>query len=320
MAAKLKDMEQELSHVHAQLARKDSDRVQWLEAEWSSKCLQLQESLREQTQIAVRCRRSYASTASALESREAALGEALQRAREAEAALETTRGELARVKEEAAQKARKLSTRDGMVERRDQKLACIPQLRADLLEATDSIAVLRPRVDELEKQVSAKDKLLAEAEIKLAERLTTIRKYVGMQGGRPVINRDEDELLECGASMASHCESRMTSRVLAAIGEVGVEGCVSNEALMDALVLGGWLETAWESEVMWEKRMEWLDELSNDLADVWNDALTLKIRDKLLISYPTTRSTTYASSSRIIASATGLYLACGPQTRGLGSV
>ena len=278
-------MESEIAGLQAQLQRRDSDKAQWLEAEWVTRVQRLEVQLCEQKSRADSSRRSHSSACTALTTAEAERDAALQRARGAEAALETRELELTRVKAEALEKARRLGTRDLMVERRDAKLAALPLLQAELQVATAELAVLKPRAEELESQVRLLEEELQAAEEKLASRLSTIRKFVGMQGGRPVMNRDDDELQDCEASQASHCESRMTARVLAAVGEVGVFGCVSSDALMDALTLGEWLETVWESQAMWGLRMIWLRELCDDLKLVWSPQLTLKLRDKLMISY-----------------------------------
>ena len=285
MAAKVKALESEIVDLKAQLARKESNRVQWIEAEWSTEKAKFEVALREQTERAAKSRRGYNALAAKLEAGEALRDSALRRASEAEAQLEASRAECVQLRADGAAAARKLAAREKMVERRDVKVASIPQLEAELDEARRSLAVLRPRAAELEAAVCELQSQLDSADQKLAERLSTIRKYVGMQGGRPVINRDEDELQHCSSDHASHCESRMTLRVMDAIGEAGSAGCVTIESLMDALVLNGWLPIIWESAPCWELRMRWGEELKLVLSERWDASLTLRLKDKLMISY-----------------------------------
>ena len=285
MAAKLKALEVEVVDLKSQLARKDSDRAQWLEAEWRTRNVKLQVEAREQAERASKSRRSYVSIAAKLESAEAERDVALSRALDAETSLEASRAECVQLRADAAAAARRLATRDKMVERRDLKVASMQQLQAELDEATKNLATLRPRAAELEKEVSRMQTLLDIAEEKLADRLSTIRKFVGMQGGRPVMNRDDEELQSCTSDLASHCDKRMTLRVMDAIGEAGSAGCVSCDSLMDALVLNGWLPIIWESEACWELRMLWGESLKLVLSDRWDATLTLQLKDKLLISY-----------------------------------
>ena len=285
MAARSKEMEAEIEDLKAQLFRKESDKLQWMQAEWSATQVQLQMQLEMEREQFSRARRNCAAATTAMEQAEVRRDVALQRAEAAEASLEQSQVDCVRLQREAATLARKLASRDKMVERRDVKVASLPELQHELAEATSALEVLRPRVSELEEEVSRKDSQLQVAEGKLADRLTTIRKYVGKQGGRPVVNRGDEELDDCGPSQASQCESRMTLRVLDVIGEVGVVGCVSSEALMDALVLGGWMETVFESRASWERRMRWMEELGDDLRSIWDAKLTLQLKDKLLVSY-----------------------------------
>ena len=117
------------------------------------------------------------------------------------------------------------------------------------------------------------------------ERLATIRRMAGRVGGRPVINRSADELEECSASAAYSCAERMTERMLSVVGVCGEQGAVSDDALMDGLVGGGWMETVWESKQCWELRMTWVDELKELLQLVWTPDLTRQVRDNLSVSY-----------------------------------
>ena len=55
--------------------------------------------------------------------------------------------------------------------------------------------------------------------------------------------------------------------------------------MMNALREGGYLDTLWESEVVWELRMDWLRDVCNDLSLAWSSQLSMDIRDKLVISY-----------------------------------
>ena len=107
---------------------------------------------------------------------------------------------------------------------------------------------------------------------------------MGRLGGRPVVNRGEDELADCNTSTAQSCTERMAARLVAEIGHCSAEGAVSADALMRALRDGGWMPTVWESEIIWEWRMDWLREKSDDLRVVWTPEQTMRVRDKLSIS------------------------------------
>jgi hypothetical protein len=41
----------------------------------------------------------------------------------------------------------------------------------------------------------------------------------------------------------------------------------------------------WESKEIWEMKMAWLEEKKDELRIIWNPNLTLKVKDKLVISY-----------------------------------
>jgi hypothetical protein len=100
-----------------------------------------------------------------------------------------------------------------------------------------------------------------------------------------VINRNADELEECSQSAVYSCKERMTGRMLSAVGVCGEPGAISDEALLDGLVEGGWLETVWESEPAWELRMAWVEELKEMLHVEWSPNKTRDIRDLLSVSY-----------------------------------
>ena len=65
---------------------------------------------------------------------------------------------------------------------------------------------------------------------------------------------------------------------------------------MEALEAGGYLEAVFESKRIWDLRMEWLSEKSDDLALRWDVSLTMRIRDKLGISYDKTDELRYMLS------------------------
>ena len=81
------------------------------------------------------------------------------------------------------------------------------------------------------------------------------------------------------------CQVRMVARVCSVIGKVGEVGCISGDALMEALIDCGFLDTVWESYQIWELRMAWLGEITELLMSVWSAKLTKQLRDKLMLSY-----------------------------------
>jgi hypothetical protein len=118
-----------------------------------------------------------------------------------------------------------------------------------------------------------------------ADRLSTIRAIAGRSGGRPIVNRSNEEVRELNQSNAWKTQERMQARVLNTFGKFGEEGAVSEDALMAALVAGKWLPTVWESREVWALRMSWVDELKDVLRNVWTPTLTFELRDALSISY-----------------------------------
>ena len=175
----------------------------------------------------------------------------------------------------------KLTVRDKMVSRRDEKLkdaassALAEQTQADSkLDAARSTSAVSSAA--LARSTSAAHELSA-------ARLTIIRRMAA-RGPRAVVNRTDEQLSECNGSAASTCKGRMTGRLSAALGEVGGDDEVSTSSLVDAIRLGGYDERVWESRHFWDKRMAWLREVSSELQLVWTPRLTLRMKDKLNIS------------------------------------
>ena len=77
----------------------------------------------------------------------------------------------------------------------------------------------------------------------------------------------------------------MAAAVRDVIGVAGEDGAMSTVALTTALANTGHLEAVFESELMWELRMEWVEQLRDDLGLAWSAQLTSDIRDRLVISY-----------------------------------
>ena len=132
MAARSKEMEAEIEDLKAQLFRKESDKLQWMQAEWSATQVQLQMQLEMEREQFSRARRNCAAATTAMEQAEVRRDVALQRAEAAEASLEQSQVDYVRLQREAATLARKLASRDKMVERRDVKVASLPELQHEL--------------------------------------------------------------------------------------------------------------------------------------------------------------------------------------------
>jgi hypothetical protein len=122
-------------------------------------------------------------------------------------------------------------------------------------------------------------------ELVAAKRLASIRSICGRLGGRPELSRTVAELEELAQSTSSMSLESMTQRVGEAIGEVGTDSEMAVPALMNAIIRNGYLDGVWESEVMWEMKMEWLEEKSEELSLAWDAECSRKVRDRLVISY-----------------------------------
>ena len=116
-----------------------------------------------------------------------------------------------------------------------------------------------------------------------AERLATVRQICGRLGGRPRSGLTDDDL-ECVAR-PDIVRSRMQSFLTTALGTVGEPTEISTVVLVSTLKECGYFEKVWESEGMWELRMEWVDQLRDDLSLAWSAQLTSDIRDRLVVSY-----------------------------------
>ena len=178
------------------------------------------------------------------------------------------------IKLSAAERSRDIviATKERMILHRDAKLedARILALEASKASAED-ILILNAKISNLE---TLND-----------ERLVTIKRLCGRLGGRPNVSRNEEELDECVYSTAKACTQAMAQRFRNLLGEFGTETEISTVALMKALVESGYLHAVWESEDMWDLKMEWANEKRDDLSLAWDANLTCKIRDTLVISY-----------------------------------
>ena len=258
------ELKAEVGQLRSQLRRKESDGIQAVRGEVAEQMRLLREEASEAVQAAVVAKnaRAFALRGKAEFAKQATeLGSTLVAVRE-EARVQKEKLDSV-VKDCGALRVR-VGVKDRMIAARDEKLKLT--LEKSKLELEDS------------------EQKLSEAEERAKERLSTIRSMMGRLGGRPIVNRDAEELLECVDSCAAACLSRMTARILAEIGECGSSRAVSPDALMKALRDGGWLPTVWESEAIWEWRMEWLELCSDDLRLAWTPELTWKMRDKLNIS------------------------------------
>ena len=184
---------------------------------------------------------------------------------------------------DVAELSAKLARAEKMIIYRNEKIA---GMKAEALTVAASMeeAMAEERATEVARASCASQELEEIKDI-ASERLATIRRMAGEVGGRPVISRGADALEECSASAAYSCAERMTERMLSAVGVRGEQGAISDDALMDGLVEGGWMEVVWESRQCWESRMAWVDELKELLQLVWTPDLTRQIRDNLSVSY-----------------------------------
>ena len=159
-----------------------------------------------------------------------------------------------------------------MVESRDEKLR---ELHAGAKEAA-------LRLDDVRAEfVEERASLQAVCD----ERLSTIRSICGRLGGQPTVNRNDEELESMQGSSCTMSRTAMSRRIGDVLGVVGEESEISLQSLVDALVAGGYLPLLWETEEVWEMRMDWLEESRDELTLEWSAALAMRIRDKLTISY-----------------------------------
>ena len=264
-AQAIAELKSEVAILGSQLRRRESDGVQAVRGEVAEENRQL----RKDAEGAVKAAALARSTRAHAE-RVAAAASAKQMELEAELGV-TNKVELRKQSELAEELTKergvlriRIATKERMVAMRDEKLVFAQEK-------------FRLESEGLTQQLS-------ESELKSSERLTTIRSMMGRLGGRPIVNRGEDELADCNASTAQSCVERMAARIQTDIGECGADGAVSPDALMKALRDGGWIPTVWESEIFWEWRIDWLRDMSDDLRVVWTPEQTMRLRDKLCIS------------------------------------
>ena len=279
-------MRTEKASLTAQLHRRESNYIQALQGEFSAERERLKQLADEAQRVTAK-----SSTESSLAVRRMEAAE--QRMEIAERDASETRAHLltARLQSEAetmrANSAESIATTmDVNIRELKAKLGRTVKMvdyRDGKIEDFKTAAVKASQ--EADTAVQKADAMALEASKLSDERLATIRRLAGRVGGRPVINRTNDEIAELNGKARLQRSSRMTGRMLSAIGIKGEEGAISEDALMDALVEGGWMETVWESKEMWDLRMEWTHELNEVLRLEWTPQLTSKIRDKCLVSY-----------------------------------
>ena len=164
-----------------------------------------------------------------------------------------------------ALKERMITTRDGKLDLLKEEILALSKQKVEAERVSDE-------------RIEALDAVCA-------ERLVTIRKISGKLGGRPCNSRTEDELDELQCATASASRISMMDRVADVIGEHGTDTEISLPVLIQVLVRNGYMQGVWESEEMWELRMDWLQESSNDLSLSWDAEHSRRVRDKLVISY-----------------------------------
>ena len=262
--AEVVELKKENRLLRSELGRRESAAIQAMHGEMSEEREAAARRIDTLKRVACDAQRNRASAVAAQAVSVDALTTASQRLMEANMALqsETSRADAATSRADAATQdanasRRCVGVRSRMVEHRDRKIAA------------------------LDAEVSEQRKLTEKAEQLSETRLSSIRRICGRQGGQPIANRSN----EIGTEAAWKGEQRMVARALDAVGVFGEDGAISEDAMVKALVTGGWLETVWESQAVWELRIEWVDELKDTLRNVWTPNLTLDLKDKLSISY-----------------------------------
>ena len=175
-----------------------------------------------------------------------------------------------------------LGIRNRMVDRRDGQ---IEFLTTELAKSKEAMAIAHGAVvKDLQTEKEAVEKSLNEMSELAVSRLSMIRKACGKMGGARVLQRTDLELEGVTADAKSHWVNDSTKRVVDLIGVAGTKTEMSLEVIMNALVTGGYLLKVFGSEEMWELREEWARLLRGDLAAVWDARLTMRLKDKILIS------------------------------------
>ena len=174
-----------------------------------------------------------------------------------------------------------IAAKERMIANRDAKLLLARAREQELLDVESRCAA----AEQIAWTVPSLERRVEEAEQVGVERLLTIKRLCGKLGGRPQLSRTDASLESCEANVASHAQRSMTARILSVIGEVDTDTEISTVAVMDALQAGGYMAKVWESEQMWCLRMSWAGELRENLSLSWDANLTMKIRDKLVVSY-----------------------------------
>ena len=268
--SELTSVKKERDGLRSQLARRECDFEQRTKSDHCDEVRKLTSTIETE----INSRKSWRKKAAKFE----------QEADEARASLTAERiaTEGQRLETERAANKRfnfAIAVKDRMIAARDDKLE---QLKAEI------------------KTLNEKEKVNIEkmhaVEALCADRLTTIRKVSGKLGGRPEVLRNQEELEELPTRHARDATKGMAQRIAGAIGMVDTETEISIESLMEALEAGGYLEAVFESKRIWDLRMEWLSEKSDDLALRWDVSLTMRIRDKLGISYDKTDELRYMLS------------------------
>ena len=263
--------------MKAQLHRRESDQVQAMQGEFSAE----RERLKGQADEA---ERAHAKSKTKMRAAETKLLSSAQEANEARRERDVTLGELVTARLNSEGETVRANAAESKAANADTEVRI---LKAKLRRMRKMVETRDGKINDF-KATTASDEAeqaAAKATEVSEERLATIRRVAGRCGERPVINRSNEEIGELEYMTARQCSSRMTARMLSATGKCSRDGAISEEALMDGLVEGGWLQTVWESKQMWELLMEWARELKDVLRLTWTPTLTSNIRDKLCVSY-----------------------------------
>ena len=279
MKVKYDERMREKKDLLSQLQRAESDVIQKISADFTDSKLQFEARCDSLTKDASRAKTASTAMRKSLAEARSAHAVSLQELLTARLSLEDERARADVAERNAAAAdfkvaglSRAMSVKVLMVQRRDLKMAAIEVARKDERE-----------VQQRAEEASALEvQSLKELSV---QRLLTIRRLSGKLGGRPELCRTVDELGELPQSTSAMHKGRMMNRVGEVLGEVGTEREISTEALMEAVVRNGYLNGVWESEEMWALRMNWLEDVCDDLSLSWDADFTRRVRDKLVISY-----------------------------------
>ena len=156
---------------------------------------------------------------------------------------------------------------------------------------------LEQKVEAAQDRLSTATAEVKRLTMKSENQVSTIHRLAGSLGGRkPIMGRTDSELESLPLHTALQWRTDAHQRISEAIGVVDSPSEMPLSTIMQSLKEGGYLPRLWESQEMWEFRIQWAGELSEMLRMVWDAKLTLRLKDKLSVSQDKLDELRYALS------------------------